>query len=76
MVPYEKKSITIEKEIDMQYFDSLLEEDNTVENKLERNIHESDELENNELEILDYIKLIIILLQIVHFLPKKWYPSF
>lgn len=71
MVPYEKKSITIEKEIDMQYFDSLLEEDNTVENKLERNIHESDELENNELEILDYIKLIIILLQIVHFLPKK-----
>lgn len=50
MVPYEKKSITIEKEIDMQYFDSLLEEDNTVENKLERNIHESDELENNELK--------------------------
>ena len=71
MVPYEKKSITIEKEIDMQHFDSLLEEDNTVENRLERNIHKSDELENNELEILDYIKLIIILLQIVHFLPKK-----
>lgn len=71
MVPYEKKSITIEKEIDMQHFDSLLEEDNTVENRLERNIHKSDELENNELEILDYIKLIIILLQIIHFLPKK-----
>lgn len=43
----------------MQYFDSLLEENNTVENRLECNMHKSKELENNELEILESIKLII-----------------
>lgn len=35
ILPYEKKSLAMEKEVDIAFFDSLSEEENAIDSKIE-----------------------------------------